>query len=118
VKVFKFDPATGRRGEQIDTRKCIDWTSEYLPVDFEPRGFGTDAEVTVHHDAGVGIGEDSYSYRYPDTWICFCSGEWHMGVNDDGTPERRWVWTILPPAPADPRQIDYPHDSDIDTRYT
>ena len=97
MKVFRFDPATGTRGQQIDTRKRIDWTNEYLPVDFEPRGFTGDCEVTVHRDAGIGMGEDELSYRHATEWTCFCLGEWHVGVYDDGRPDMRWTWVIIPP---------------------
>lgn len=98
MKIFKFDPDTGRRGEEIGTKARIDWTSEFLPVAFKPLGFGLRAVVTVHRDAGIGMGEDELSYRHPTDWTCFCSGEFHTGANEDGSPEYEWMWTVLPPA--------------------
>lgn len=97
MKVFTFDPATGTRGKQIDTAKRIDWTSEYLEVDFAPTGFSDNASVTVHRDAGIGLGDDELSYRHPTEWVCFCHGEFHSGVNDDGSSQYTWDWTVLPP---------------------
>ena len=92
MKLFDFDPKTGRRGELVGTAKRIDWTSEYLPGAPEPVGFGSDAEVTVHRDAGIGIGEDEHSYRHPTEWRAMCMGNWHMGGD-----VYRWTWVVLPP---------------------
>ena len=99
MKVFKFDPETGTRGAQIDTLRRASWTdsrwNEYPGA--KPVGFGSDAEVTVHHNAGTGLIGDEVSYRHPTEWTCFCLGCWHVGVNDDGSPDENWTWIVLPP---------------------
>jgi hypothetical protein len=100
VKVFKFDPATGKRGELIGTRKRASWTdSLWLGYDGQtPVGFGADADVGVHHDAGTGLVGDEMSYRHETEWTCFCLGCWHMGPDDN-----RWQWVIVPPTRIETR---------------
>lgn len=100
MKVFEFDPVTGRRGAQIDNVRRAAWTdSRWNEYDgHAPVGFGADADVTVHHNAGItsADGSEEISYRR-DRWVCFSLGCWHMGVQDDGRPLEQWVWVILPP---------------------
>lgn len=105
MKVFKFDPATGRRGEKIADWKRASWTdSRWNEYDgHAPVGFGRGSEVTVHHNAGIGLGDDERSYRHPDEWICFCLGCWRVGVHDDGTPDEHWEWIVLPPTRIETR---------------
>ncbi len=128
MKIFKFDPETGRRGAHVADWKRASWTAaRWNAYDgHEPVGFGRDAEVTVHHDAGITSrdGSEDISYRTREYWICFCLGCWRVGHDENG-PVEHWEWIVLPPhghptpeLPVDPRQIDYPADSDIDTRYT
>lgn len=94
MKVFRFDPKTGRRGEQIDTRRRASWTdsrwNEYPYAN--PVGFGRDAEVTVHRNAGTGLIGDEISYRHATEWTCFCLGCWNCGPGTD-----TWTWVVLPP---------------------
>jgi hypothetical protein len=94
VKVFKFDPITGRRGELIEHVKRASWAAGFdkAHAGQEFVGFGADSEVCVHVDAGIGIGEDEQSYRR-DEWVCFCLGCWQTG-----TPgEEHWEWVVLAP---------------------
>jgi len=105
MKVFTYDPTTGRRGKQVDDVRIASWCStgvEYAtengmiePIDFvSPVGFGSNSEVTVHIDAG--ITDDKYndvSYRHETEWRCFCLGEWVAG-----TGPGEWQWAILPPS--------------------
>lgn len=107
MKVFKFDPATGRRGEQIADWRRASWTdARWNEYDgHAPVGFGRDAEVTVHHNAGItdATGANDISYRRPTEWICFCLGCWRVGVHDDGTPDEHWEWIVLPPTRIETR---------------
>jgi hypothetical protein len=99
MKLFKFDPKTGFRGDLIDHVKRASWTDAYWREydGAKPIGFGRGAEARVHHDAGIGFGDDEVSYRHPTEWVCFCLGCWRVGVHDDGTPDEHWEWIILPP---------------------
>lgn len=99
MKVFEFDPRTGRRGAEIANWRIASWTdSRWNEYDgHEPAGFGRDADVTVHHNAGIGIGDGERSYRHPTKWICFSLGCWHMGIDDAGERIERWQWVVLPP---------------------
>lgn len=101
MKVFKFDPATGQRGDLIQTTQIVSWTSRFataadligdLPT---PQGFGTDSDVTIHMNAGRGFGDDEISYRQPFEWVCFCMGNWQTGHGGDA-----WEWIVLPPESA------------------
>lgn len=100
MKIFKFNPITGKRGEQIGNRKIAEWTSfgidygtkngKIEPIAYsKPRDSRTQ-EWTAHVDAGEG--DDSY---LADEWICFCLGEWRAG-EEAGV----WTWAILPPKDA------------------
>lgn len=101
MKIYSFNPETGRRSVQpIDARQLASYTDSYHPeyrglaIDLNPkvvgdeRGFGFDAEVTIHKDAGRL--DESYQ---SDQWICFCLGSWRAG------PEAKpfWNWVVLPP---------------------
>jgi hypothetical protein len=101
MKVFRFDPATGVRGERVPDRPRASWASGYYQgyAGAKPTGFSHDSEVTVHCDAGVTShdGSEDISYRHPTEWICFCLGCWHCGVNEDGTTDEHWEWVVLPP---------------------
>lgn len=108
MKVFEFDPTTGRRGELLDQRKRAGWgdCSIKFAVDqgvIEPIEFveptWNNCDITCHVDAGVEIwrGADCEfkSYRHPTKWLCFCTGQYTSGY-DKGM----WVWWILPPGSA------------------
>lgn len=106
MKVFAFDPTTGKRGKQIGERKLNMWTAESLdymvregyvePIDVVLPADRHDAEHMVHVNAGITLsnGED-VSYADPEQWVCFCYGKW--GTPADGY---RWKWIILPPSNA------------------
>ena len=99
MKIFKFDPATGGRGEQIGQTARASWAAGYWQgyTGQAPVGFGADAEVTVHQDAGVTdrAGKD-VSYRHPTEWICFCLGCWQVSADED-----HWEWIVLAPLSVD-----------------
>ena len=103
MKVFHFDHTTGKRGDLIDTRALASWTAcsvkfavknkSILPITCAtPRGFGTNADVTIHTDAGST--DTGVSYQHPTEWICFCLGKF------TALDESFWTWVILPPASA------------------
>jgi len=105
MKVFEFDPATGRRGEFIEHKKRAGWSDCGLtyaienglvePVEFVTPVWGN-CDVTVHVDGGVEVWTGAeckfVSYRHPTKWVCFCIGQYTSGL-DEGT----WDWWILPP---------------------
>lgn len=105
MKVFEFDPTTGRRGEFIENRKRAGWGDCCLtyaikkglvePVEFVTPTWNN-CDITVHVDGGVEIwtGADCEfkSYRHPTKWVCFCTGQYQSGL-DKGV----WDWWILPP---------------------
>jgi hypothetical protein len=104
MKVFKFDPKTGKRGEQIDT---IARPSTFgQSVEFaQSQGVqthlsfvkpsNTDSQVWSSHiymgreDATGELVVSEY-----DTWVCCCSGECNGQPTSTGTA---WVWHIIPP---------------------
>jgi hypothetical protein len=99
VKIFEYDPATGKRGKLLGHGKIASWCGESMkyaigaghvdPIDYaEPVFWGKDADVTVHVDAGRG----EKSYKHPSKWICFCIGNWR-----NGTEEGVWTWAVIPP---------------------
>ena len=109
MKVFEFDPTTGRRGALIDNRKRASWGDHSVifavgegliePIPhIEPTW--PNCDITVHTDAGIeayrpGEAIEFVSYRDPDRWICFCTGQYRSGL-EEGT----WDWWILPPTSA------------------
>lgn len=108
MKVFKFDPATGRKGEQVDTRGVANWCDcsvefavekgQIEPIECAKPLLGRDSEVTIHTDAGreyvvKGGKLISNSYQHSTDWLCFCTGRYRSGL-DEGT----WVWVVLPPS--------------------
>lgn len=101
MKIFKYNPVTGKRGEQIKTDGVISWTDQSVdyqvskkfiePIEFNvPNIHGQ--EWTAHVDAGRG--DDSYQ---TDEWICFCQGQGQWNCGEDAAV---WVWIVLPPASA------------------
>ena len=104
MKVFLFDPNTGRRGKQIDDVKMIDWAGKSYDycVDngmvepilwfVEPTWRSNSCQVTIHLDAGIGHAGHEKSYRREDDWVCFCMGEWTCGTDTS------WQWIVLPPS--------------------
>ena len=104
MKIFHFDPTTGRRGEFIEHVRRMSWAStgvayatengDIAPIEYvEPVGFGGNAEVTIHTDAGLTDNQgNDISYRHDTEWHCFCQGEMVCGT------DTYWDWVILPPS--------------------
>ena len=109
MKVFEFDPATGRRGALIDNRRIASWgdcsitfavgEGQIAPIEHvEPDWHNCD--VTCHIDAGIEVcrpGEsiEFVSYREPDKWICFSTGQYTSGLE-----QGMWDWWVIPPTSA------------------
>lgn len=107
MKVFTFDPTTGRRGRDalsVAARYSYASTSvefavennQIEPIEFvKPNGFGGNTEVVVHIDAGItnNQGED-ISYQHETEWRCFSGGEMQVGT------DTYWDWVVIPPASA------------------
>lgn len=109
MKVFAFDPSTGRRGEHLrDAKRCL-WTGQSYDYALS-RGLVEPIEVvmpqrrpgvkhTLHVDAGSqGVFEGQFkdwSYQC-DEWITFCCGKIGKRL-PSGEIEGDWEWVILPP---------------------
>ena len=89
MKVYAYNPNTGKRGEYIEQRECASFTSgsvkhaisqgKMKDLHWVTGNFGKDAEVIIHVDAGVS-GRDGKDVSYVgDRWICFCVGQWLIG---------------------------------------
>lgn len=100
MKIFSYDPKTGKRGDHIDDARVSSWAScsvNYLiskglmeDLGWVTGDFGPDTEVTIHEDAGVSDRDGKpVSYRR-DQWICFCTGKWKCGQDE------MWSWVVLP----------------------
>ena len=99
MKIFKFNPETGKRGELIKMAARWNYTSASIAFAAEhgmiepipckiPKNDSTH-EWTAHIDAGDIAGN---SFRC-DEWICFCYDKWY--ISDD---ESIWLWAVLPPS--------------------
>ena len=114
MKIFKFNPKTGTRGEQIDDVKRAGWT--WQSVDYQVKNGMIEPidcvipEVshekwTLHVDAGAThfnkdeerLVDESY---LRDEWICFCLGEYRAGQGQYREKHGTWEWVILPPKSA------------------
>ena len=104
MKMFEFDPTTGRRGELLDNVKLISWTDasvDYavkngtlMPIDYSKPGSTKTSQHTAHIDAGYTNRHGVHcSYRQRDKWVTFCMGEMISGFGAG-----IWEWIILPPA--------------------
>lgn len=103
MKIFSYDPKTGKRGNLIDDLERASYSScsvNHLirkglmkDMGWITGDFGPDAEVTIHEDAGVGFGDKTVSYRREE-WVCFCIGFWRTGSQET------WQWIVLPPTSA------------------
>lgn len=103
MKIFKFNPITGQRGDFIESKPRASWTSCRLsfavdngtlkPIEVvTPKG-DINHNYMVHVDAGC-EGKtltDPVSYR-TDQWVMFCLGEAILGQGAGV-----WEWVILPP---------------------
>lgn len=103
MRIFYWNPKTGRYGEEIEQRPLASWTDQSLehatreglvaPIVYAaPAGFSAKSNVTVHLDAGRTTADGDGSYRHATEWCCFCLGEWNAGEDS------AWEWVILPPA--------------------
>lgn len=109
MKVFAFDPKTGRRGEHLRDVKRTCWTREWYdhaksngyvePIDFVMPQQRPGVNHAVHLDAGSQAVIDGkfvdWSYLC-DEWITFCSGKIGKRL-PNGEIEGDWEWVILPP---------------------
>ena len=104
MKVFEFDPKTGRRGEQIDIRPLAGWADcsleflaskgETVPACVVPNL--PKANWCTHIDAGretysKADGITFVSYKHDTKWLCFCIGQLTCGLD-----EGYWEWWIIP----------------------
>ncbi len=116
MKVFRWNPETGRRGREIQSIKRASFTGQSVdyqvrnkmikPIEYRKPVSKVNEDWTVHVDAGVG----DISYL-TDQWICFCLGEFKVGVLDSGLGKYSWTWVVLPP-----KQLIEPINQDtIDT---
>ena len=98
MKIYKFDPATGKRGEHIDTRELLEWTDARARIDCVlPNTPGE--KWSVHQGAGA-TGPDHKDLSYQtDEWICFCWGPLVRG-EEFVAGEEIWEWIVLPPKVA------------------
>ena len=101
MKVYSYDPITGKRGEYIESRACASFTAGSVKhaiaqgrmkdLNWVTGDFGKDSEVIIHVDAGVS-GKDGKDVSYVgDKWICFCVGQHFIGQQ-----EPVWQWVVLP----------------------
>lgn len=87
MKVFKFDPATGKKGEQIadiprpdaiSNRNAIDCV---LPKNTDSITWSTCTKIENRKG-------DEITFSEP---VCFCHGLWRAGTNES------WEWYALVP---------------------
>jgi len=104
MKVFKFNPATGKRGEQIDEIRRPSTFSQSIEfaqskgvqthLDFV-KPSNTDNQVWSSH---LYMGRDDKAGQLIvseyDDWICCCSGEYNGQPTETGMA---WVWHVIPP---------------------
>ena len=108
MKVFAYDPTTGKRGELLDNVQIGTWagggirhlinTGKLKDLGWIQPSDNHQCNYTIHEDAGISDRDGvSVSYRRENQWIAFCIGNW--GVH--GNPESyRWEWVILPSTEA------------------
>ena len=99
MKVFKFNPETGKRGAQIDNVALITFTDQ--GVDFQvnngiiqPISYNLPIVRGQNWTAHVDAGTMKESYLR-DEWVCFCMGSCVVGYD-----EEIWEWKVLPPKSA------------------
>lgn len=104
MKVFEFNPTTGKRGEQIDNIKRASWTgcslSHAISTGYMLAIDSVDVTLpkrsgqswTAHVDAGASDAQGEHVSYLRDDWICFCLGEFRTGP-ESGV----WEWVVLPP---------------------
>ncbi len=104
MKIFEFDPQTGKRGKLIGSARRGNYTDQSVAYQVregmiepiahaQPRGFGKNANVTVHVDAGREFPVNQFNSYRRDQWICYSYGAWMAGPD-----QQIWEWVILPPS--------------------
>ena len=93
MKVFAYNPVTGKRGELLGNVKRHEWTDMSINYamgsdQIEPMEFVTPEIKGQEWIAHVDAGYTETSYKR-DQWICFC---WGLESYSDV-----WIWAILPP---------------------
>jgi hypothetical protein len=100
MKVFKFDPQTGKRGELVDEIRlpsCYGQSIEFAQSKgvqthlscTMPKSYG-DTRWESHIYMGRDDDEGNFVPQQYDFWVCCCSGR------ENGT----WVWNVIPPYKA------------------
>jgi len=98
MKIFEFDPKTGKRGDYIESRRPHTYAGQFVsfqvsegliePIQFRTPKWGPKDDVGVHVDAG----RMEESYQFEDRWVCFCLGQ--------RPHDEKWEWVVLPPRNA------------------
>lgn len=98
MKIFTFDPVTGKRGECIGIFPVATYADcgaayaiengKYAPFPLPSLPNRPNEKWTIHVDAG----RFDTSYL-TDQWVCFCLGCFTVNPQDDGV----WEWVVLPP---------------------
>lgn len=104
MKVFKFDPQTGKRGEQIDDIRrpsTFGQSVEFAQSQGKQthlafvKPSNTDSQVwSSHLYMGCEDKTGTLIVSEYDAWICCCSGECNGQPTSTGMA---WVWHIVPP---------------------
>jgi hypothetical protein len=114
MKVFKFNPKTGKRGEQICEIKRPDGMSfdyDRTDVVVPSRYQNRDGDFVEWRVAYMIQDRQCQEIDLGDEWVCFCTG-YTTGLSDsqfarltgqarpaDCTPDfsKEWEWVIYPP---------------------
>lgn len=98
MKLFAYDPSTGKRGELLDVVKGGTWGGtgvKYCIANGMMRDMGWLVPASrpgVNHTMHTDGGYLDTSYQREDQWVTYCIGKCRYGIND---PEV-WEWVILP----------------------
>lgn len=97
MKLFAYDPTTGKRGELLNVVPRSTWASTSVKYCIK-HGMMTDmgwiepaSRPGVNHTMHVDAGYFDTSYQREDQWVTFCTGEWKAGQSP-----AVWEWVILP----------------------
>lgn len=106
MKIFKFDPNTGRKGELLQADAVRpSWTGCSIHYLARMHAYLLGKQLveeinavrlpvkkgetwTAHVEAGSCF-RGKFTCMHTDEWICMCTGEWNGGVG--------WNWIVLPP---------------------
>lgn len=105
MKVFAYDPTTGKKGAFIENVPCVTWSGKFVSpmiengqlkdLGWKTMSMGANTEVKMRLEGGTGgCGDDSVNYRKEDQWVCYCEGLFTVGQTSE------WHWTILPSTKA------------------